>query len=204
MALSWVGLPTAPNSQIRARVWTWDEKETVGDEFFCRRIAAAVKARKPFFSGAETGALRLVHGESDGLPGLVIDRYGQWAVVQFLSCGPEHWREAILAALRDSIDVSGIYERSDVDVRKLEGLEERTGMLWGLPLPDDFCIPENGLNFRIDIIAGHKTGFYLDQRENRRRIRDLAADRDALDGFCYSGGFSANLLAGGACSVEGS
>lgn len=202
-------------SQIRSRVWSWDEHERIDEAFFAARLGAAIAARRAFLpefwraeelNGEEkgkvpgaAGAVRLVHAESDSLPGLIADRYGDWLSLQFLSSGAEAWRQVIVAQLAALTGAANIYERSDVDVRRLEGLPERTGVLLGKPPPPLLSIIENGLELRIDIRNGHKTGFYLDQRRNRLRVRQLAKDRRVLDCFCYSGGFSANAIAGG-CS----
>jgi 23S rRNA (cytosine1962-C5)-methyltransferase len=194
----------SPASQIRARVWTFDPNEQVDVDFFQRRIYAALKQRTvltPDQAGDEgKDALRLVHAESDGLPGLIVDRYADCLVVQFLSTGAEFWREAIVESLFNKTCLKDIYERSDADVRELEGLPSRTGKLKGEP-PDQVVITESGLRFIVNIASGHKTGFYLDQRSNRQRVRDLAAGRDVLDCFSYTGGFTLNALGGAAKSV---
>jgi 23S rRNA (cytosine1962-C5)-methyltransferase len=145
--------------------------------------------------------LRLVHGESDGLPGLVVDRYADWLVVQILSAGPERWRDVLVSQLVELTGLGSIYERSDVDVRSLEGLAVRSGVLQGEPPQGPLVIHEHGLKFRVDIISGQKTGFYIDQRRSRGRLMDFAAGRDVLNCFCYTGGFSLAALAGGARSV---
>jgi 23S rRNA (cytosine1962-C5)-methyltransferase len=148
----------------------------------------------------KTNALRLVHAESDGLPGLIVDRYDRGLVVQFLASGPELWRETLTGLLRHWSAVDWIYERSDAEVRQLEGLPDQTGSLFGAA-PQRLVIEESGLKFWVDLAGGHKTGFYLDQRANRARVRELAAGRDMLDCFAYTGGFSASALRGGARSV---
>jgi 23S rRNA (cytosine1962-C5)-methyltransferase len=145
--------------------------------------------------------LRLVHGESDGLPGLVVDRYADVLAVQFLSAGAERWREEILDALAQATGCEAIYERSEAEVRKLEGLPPRAGFARGNKAASRCPIAEYGLNFRVDVEQGQKTGFFLDQRENRQRVRALAAGRAVLDSFCYSGGFAIAALAGGATRV---
>jgi 23S rRNA (cytosine1962-C5)-methyltransferase len=148
-----------------------------------------------------TDALRLIHAESDGLPGLIVDRYADTLVIQFLSAGAEFWRETIADILLEETGLQSIYERSDADVRELEGLSQRTGTLRGVIPNFPFIILENSLKFTVNLETGHKTGFYLDQRENRLRVRSLAEGRDMLDCFCYTGGFTVNALAGGAKSV---
>jgi 23S rRNA (cytosine1962-C5)-methyltransferase len=145
--------------------------------------------------------MRLVHGESDGLPGLVVDRYADVLVAQFLSAGAERWREPILDALAESTGCEAIYERSDAEVRTIEGLASRSGFARGNRDARRCPIIEYGLNFRVDVEAGQKTGFFLDQRENRQRVRALAAGREVLDCFAYTGGFSIAALAGGAKRV---
>jgi 23S rRNA (cytosine1962-C5)-methyltransferase len=191
----------SPQSQIRARIWTWDESEPVDEGFFRGRLEAAFALRAGIPSLKETTALRLVHAESDGLPGLIVDRYGEWLVLQALAWSIEPWLEMITTLLMDMLPASGIYERSEADVRKLEGLPERRGSLGNGEPPENIEIEENGLHFYVDILHGHKTGFYLDQRSNRVRVRQLAAGRDTLDCFCYTGGFLVSALAGGAQSV---
>ncbi len=188
----------SPQSQIRARVWSFEPKEKIDDAFFARRIAAAIAARGIWSAGSN--GCRLVHGEADGLPGLVVDRYGEVLVMQVLSAGAEFWRETLVGVLRDQTGLGAIYERSDAEVRALEGLAERCGPLLG-DLPPEVEINEDGIRYGIDVARGQKTGFYLDQRINRQRIRALAAGREVLNCFCYTGGFSLAALAGGATSV---
>ena len=188
----------SPKSQIRARVWTFDPKEDVDAAFFRNRIQKALALREALAASKYSNALRLVHGESDGLPGLVVDRYADVLVAQFLAAGVERWRDPILDALMELSGCAAIYERSDADVRRLEGLEARAGFARGNRNASRCPIMEYGLNFRVDVEQGQKTGFFLDQRENRNRIRALAAGREVLDGFCYTGGFSVAALAGGA------
>ena len=189
------------HSQIRARVWSFDVEATVDAAFFRARIGQALGLRAQLPAVRHANALRLVHGESDGLPGLVVDRYGDVLVVQVLAAGAERWRDAILDALAELTGCESIYERSDAEVRALEGLEPRSGWARGDRNARRCPILEYGLNFRVDVEQGQKTGFFLDQRENRQRVRALAADRTVLDGFCYTGGFAIAALAGGAKSV---
>jgi 23S rRNA (cytosine1962-C5)-methyltransferase len=191
----------SPSSQIRARVWTFDPDESVDADLFRRRIRSSLAARDSLHIENQTDAFRLVHAESDGLPGLIVDRYAEVLVVQFLSAGAEFWRETIADILLAETGLQSIYERSDADVRELEGLLSRTGSLRGNIPNSQITIHEHDLLFEINIAQGHKTGFYLDQRENRLRVRGLAAGRDVLDCFCYTGGFTVNALAGAAKSV---
>ena len=191
----------SPESSIRARVWTFEAAETVDDVFFKRRVAAAVARRAALPELAGQDGVRLVHGEADGLPGVVADRYGDTVVVQLTSAGADKWRKAIGAALAAATGCSRVYERSDVDVRALEGLEPVTGPLVGEAPEAPLSLMENGVRYGVDVLSGHKTGFYLDQRDNRRYVGELAAGRDVLNCFCYTGGFSLQALKGGARSV---
>jgi len=189
-----------PDSQISARVWSWHEKEVVDKTFFRSRIADALAARRTFHLDRDSSGMRIVHGESDGLPGLIVDKYGNVLVMQLGSAGPEHWRETIADILQELCTPVCIYERSDSDGRELEGLPKRCGVVRGT-LPEDVEVIENGLRFAVDVAAGQKTGYYLDQRDNRAFTGTLAADRDVLNCFCYTGGFSLYALRGGAKSV---
>jgi 23S rRNA (cytosine1962-C5)-methyltransferase len=188
----------SPKSQIRARMWTFDANEEVDAAFFRRRIERALALREALPARRHTNALRLVHGESDGLPGLIVDRYADVLVAQFLAAGVERWRDPILDTLCELTAAEAIFERSDAEVRKLEALPARVGFARGNRNASRCPIVEYGLNFRVDVEQGQKTGFFLDQRENRQRVRELAAGREVLDGFCYTGGFSIAALAGGA------
>ena len=185
----------SPSSQIRARVWSF-APETIDAAWFARRVRAAVEARADMLDAAHT-ACRLVHGESDGLPGVVADRYGDTIVVQLTSAGAEAWRGAIVDALLAATGASTAVERSDADVRTLEGLAPRVGVVAGA-LAGPVGILEDGIFHRVDVLGGQKTGFYLDQRDNRRRVRALARGRAVLNAFCYTGGFTLAALAGGA------
>ena len=191
----------SPKSQIRARVWTFDPEADVDAAFFRQRVMRALALREALPAARHSNALRLVHGESDGLPGLVVDRYADVLVAQFLAAGVERWREPILDALVELSGCTAVYERSDAETRKLEGLEARVGFARGDRAAKRCAIIEYGLNFRVDVEQGQKTGFFLDQRENRQRVRELAAGRGVLDGFSYTGGFSIAALAGGAKRV---
>jgi len=194
----------SPSSQIRARVWTFEEVP-VDEEFFRKRIRAAIAARAAWRSvQAETSgtdAFRLVYAESDGIPGLIVDRYADVLVLQALTAGAEFWKELLADLLLQETGLSTIYERSDADVRELEGLGTRVGILRGQLSSSVFPFSEHQLQFNVNLQSGHKTGSYLDQRENRLRVRQLAKDKAVLDCFCYTGGFTVNALAGGAASV---
>ena len=190
----------SPTSQIRARVWTFKD-EPVDKEFFHKKIRAAIEVRQKLKVEGHSDSYRLIHGESDGLPGFVVDRYNDVLVLQSTTAGSEFWKETIADLLVEETGIQNIYERSDVDVRELEGLKPVTGILRGTLSSFAFPVTEYNLKFNINIATGHKTGFYLDQRENRHRVGELAKDRDVLNCFCYTGGFSIHALANGAKSV---
>jgi 23S rRNA (cytosine1962-C5)-methyltransferase len=198
----------SPESQIRVRVWSFDRAESIDVDFFRKRLKTAISFREAprWVTGDRSihglpSSVRLVHAESDGIPGLVVDRYGETLVMQILAAGVEFWRDTLADLLLELTAASSIFERSDADVRKLEGLSLRIGNIRGAELDGRQQIEENDLLYWIDLHRGHKTGFYLDQRLNRTRVRELAAGGDVLDCFCYTGGFTLNALAGGAKSV---
>jgi len=190
----------SPESQIRARVWDWRERE-IDTEFFRARITQSARARTSLLASGTTDSARLVHGESDGLPGVIVDQYGETVVVQLLAAGAERWRDAITDALAALPGVSRVWERSDADVRALEGLQPRTGLLRGAAPSAPVVVHEHGLKFKIEIEAGHKTGHYLDQRDNHLFLKNISHGHSMLDCFCYTGGFALNALAGGAREV---
>ena len=191
----------SPKSQIRARIWSFDSQTIIDDAFFKRRVADAVARRQAMPQLAGQEGMRLIHGESDGLPGVIADRYGDTICLQLTAAGPDKWRKAIVGALVKATGVARIYERSDSDVRGLEGLEPVTGWVHGEAPDTALSIDENGVRLGVDVVGGHKTGFYLDQRDNRLLTRDLAAGKAVLNCFCYTGGFSLQALAGGAAST---
>jgi 23S rRNA (cytosine1962-C5)-methyltransferase len=191
----------SPSSQIRARVWTFDVGELVDAEFFRRRIRAAIDARRALNIAQLSDACRLIYAESDGLPGLIIDRYGDVLVLQSLTAGSEFWKETIANILLEETGLETIFERSDADVRELEGLPPVVRTMRGSSLQSPITITEHNLEFKVNLSGGQKTGFYLDQRYNRLRVRELSLGREVLDCFCYTGGFTVNALAGGAKSV---
>lgn len=192
----WLALAAySPASQIRARVWTFDASEPIDAAFFARRIARAAATRSALID-ERNNACRLIHAEADGLPGVIADRYARTVVVQLSSAGAEAWREVIVHALATG-DTECVFERSDAEVRTLEGLSPRAGVAAGR-LPAATIIIEDGLAYRVDVAGGQKTGFYLDQRDNRRIVRARAANARVLNAFCYSGGFTLAALAGGA------
>lgn len=191
----------SPSSQIRARVWTLDEKVIINRGFIEKRIQASIERRDGLKASENTDALRLIYGEADGVPGLVVDQYANTLVMQLLSAGAEKFRGEIIELLAKMVKPEQIYERSDVEIRQLEGLQPREGLAWGKPMDHDVEISENGLKYRVDVTGGQKTGFYIDQRRNRQKVYELAKDRQVLNCFCYTGGFTLNALAGGASKV---
>jgi 23S rRNA (cytosine1962-C5)-methyltransferase len=197
--LAWAAY--SARSQIRLRAWSFDEAERIDDAFFARRVAAAV-ARRERLAIASDG-VRLIHGEADGLPGLIVDRYADTLVAQFLSAGSERWKAVIADALLAATGCTRLYERSDSGVRKLEGLASATGWLRGAG-STEVTIREHDWRLTLDVAEGHKTGFYLDQRDNRARfaqwVRQFGLQR-VLNCYCYTGGFSVAALAGGAPQV---
>ncbi|MCL6429698.1 MAG: class I SAM-dependent rRNA methyltransferase [Anaerolineae bacterium] len=188
-------------SQITIRLLSWDEHEFPDDHLLFRRLERAVAWRRQRFGWPPAGACRLVYAESDGLPGLIVDRYADWLVVQFLTLGSEQWREPLIEWLVREISPRGIYERSDVDVRAKEGLGEHRGVLWGDTPPPLVEIAEDGCRFLVDLVQGQKTGFFLDQRTNRRTVASYGHGREVLDAFCYTGGFGICLARAGALEV---
>ena len=188
----------SPKSQIRVRVWTWNPEEEVDTDFIQERIIRSITVRSEIGILKSTNAYREVHGESDGIPGLIVDRYGDYRVVQFLSFGVERWRDEIVEALSSHGGCRGIYERSDVDVRALEGLEQRSGLLAGEEPPERIQIREDERRYLVDVRHGQKTGFFLDQRENRGVAANWIKGGQVLDCFCYSGGFTVAALGVGA------
>uniref|UniRef100_A0A486XHM7 LSU m5C1962 methyltransferase RlmI n=1 Tax=Rheinheimera sp. BAL341 TaxID=1708203 RepID=A0A486XHM7_9GAMM len=188
-------------SQIRARAWSFAQEEQVDDAFFTRRIARAWQLRTELFDLTQTTGLRVVAAESDGLPGITIDKYDTILVCQLLSAGAEFWRDAIVQALITLFPQHSIYERSDVDVRKKEGLKPVTGWLH-LPRENGaVVIKEHGMQLLVDVIQGHKTGFYLDQRASRAAAKRYAQGKTVLNCFSYTGTFAVAALQGGASAV---
>ncbi|AGX86303.1 class I SAM-dependent rRNA methyltransferase [Candidatus Symbiobacter mobilis] len=199
--LAWAAY--SPHSQIRARVWSFDESARIDAPYFPTLCQHAITARQRLGIDSESDAVRLIHGESDGLPGLVVDRYGSVLVAQFLSAGAERWKDAIADALLASTGLHDLYERSDTSNRALEGLPPCTGWLRG-GTGTTHVIREHGWTMALDIATGHKTGYYIDQRNNRLRFAQYARLRgfdDVLNTYCYTGGFTVAALHGGARHV---
>lgn len=185
-------------SQILARLLTWDPGEAIDEAFWERRLERALQARAALRLEEMTSAYRLVFAESDGLPGLIVDRYGDFLVLQSLTLGVERWKEVIVRLLAERLRPRGIYERSDVEVRAKEGLAPAEGVRFGEPPPPRLLITEHGHRFYVDVIRGQKTGFYLDQRENRRRAAAYLAGAEVLNAFSYTGAFAVYALKAGA------
>ena len=197
--LGWAAF--SPNSRIKARVWSFDDAQRIDAAFIHERIAQAVADRAWF--DIQSDGVRLVHGEADGLPGLIVDRYGDTLVAQFTSCGTEKFKNAIADALLQVTGLTRLYERSDASVRQLEGLPEVTGWLRGEGATE-LTIREHDWRLTLDVATGHKTGFYLDQRDSRKRFFEHTRHRQfgsVLNCYCYTGGFTVAALAGGAGHV---
>jgi 23S rRNA (cytosine1962-C5)-methyltransferase len=188
-------------SQIAVRILTWNRGESINPGFWRRRVEQAVSSRNRLGFDSVTSACRLVHAESDYLPGLVVDKYGDWLVLQILTLGVERHKKDITTALADTLKPRGIYERSDVEVRRQEGLGLTQGHLMGDEPPDLLEISENGIRFLVDVRSGHKTGYYLDQRENRARFEAYCSGAQVLDVFSYTGSFAVGAARGGASGV---
>jgi 23S rRNA (cytosine1962-C5)-methyltransferase len=185
-------------SQISVRLLEWSENEAINDEWWHRKLAEAISRRQLLAENSYTDAYRLVFGESDFLPGLIVDNYAEFLVTQFLTAGADKARHPVIAALKELANPAGIYDRSDADIRTLEGLLPTSSKLAGHEPSPFVRIKENDCLFDIDIMAGQKTGFYLDQRDSRQAVAAFAAGREILDCFCYTGGFSAYALSRGA------
>ncbi|MBT3066801.1 class I SAM-dependent rRNA methyltransferase [Rhodoferax sp. U11-2br] len=197
--LAWAAF--SPSSKIRARAWSFDEKQRIDASFFVATCSNAIRARGRF--GIQSNGVRLIHGESDGLPGLIVDRYADTLVAQFTSAGVERWKDVIADALLAATGLTKLYERSDASSRTLEGLAETTGWLRGEGAVE-LLLQEHSWQLAVNIAEGHKTGFYLDQRDSRKRFFDycqrLRFER-VLNCYCYTGGFTVAGLQGGAAHV---
>ncbi|EOA6548830.1 class I SAM-dependent methyltransferase [Vibrio vulnificus] len=190
----------SPESQIRARVWSF-EKQDINRAFFVKRIQDAQLLREDVIERDGLTGYRLIAAESDGMPGVTIDRYQNFFVCQLLSAGAEHQKQNIVDALIEVFPDCNVYERSDVSVRKKEGIQETTGVLHGEMPPKSVVIEENGVKISVDIVGGHKTGFYLDQRDSRQQAMKYVKDKEVLNCFSYTGGFGLYALKGGAKRV---
>jgi 23S rRNA (cytosine1962-C5)-methyltransferase len=192
--LAWAAF--SPASRIRARAWSFDAEQRIDAAFLRTQLERAIAARSRF--DIQSDGLRLVHGESDGLPGLVVDRYGDTLVAQFGSAGAERWKAQLADALCEITGLTRLYERSDASVRALEGLPEATGWLRGEG-ETEVTIAEHDWRLTLDVATGHKTGFYLDQRDSRKLFADTVrrlGSTKVLNCYCYTGGFTVAALSG--------
>lgn len=189
------------HSQIRARLLTWDEEETITDTWWRIRLAKSIASRSQYFDRGDKAAFRLINAESDFLPGLIVDKYGDYLVLQALTLGIDIRKHMIAETLAGLVKAKGVYERSDSDARHLEGLQNVQGVLWGEEPPQHIEIEEGGVKLLIDVRTGHKTGSYLDQAENRAFVGELVKRTEAqsvLNVFCYTGGFGVHAAHHGA------
>ncbi len=191
----------SPLSQIRAKIWAFNPNTKIDQTFFNQRVQSALQSRKILYTANQTNGYRLIFSEGDGLPGVVVDRYGPYLMVQLLSAGAEFHKQEIVHALSQIEGIKGIWERSDAGVRKLEGLDGSHGNLWGEDVPEKWIYHEQDRHYQVDLKEGHKTGFYLDQKINRQKVQDLSKDKDVLNVFAYTGGFGIAAIRGGAKSV---
>jgi len=191
----------SPRSRIRVRLLDWREEAVIDEGWWRRRLRESIDRRRDLFKLDNLNAFRLVFGESDLLPGLIIDRYAGFAVLQALTAGVERVKYLLAETLGEFEWIRGVFERSDADSRRLEGLEPAAGPLWGDHPPERIEIREQGFRFLVDVVRGQKTGFFLDQRANRRIVAQYAAGREVLDCFSYTGGFSVYAVGAGAGSV---
>jgi 23S rRNA (cytosine1962-C5)-methyltransferase len=191
----------SPHSEIRVRLLEWHADRSVNERWYRERLERAVAMREALAERIDSDCLRIVHAEADGLPGLVVDRYGDYLVMQCLTVGMERVKKTLVDLLAERLHPAGIYERSDVDLRRHEGLEKARGIRFGSMPPERILLREGGRIFQMDLREGQKTGFYLDQRDNRRAVARYAEGKTVLDVFSYTGAFAAWALAGGAEKV---
>lgn len=190
-------------SRIAFRYLTRNSKELIDEQFWRQRVEAAYRYRKARYraDGTLPIAYRLIHGEADGMPGLVADVYGDYVVVQILALGLEQWRQELIRAIAETADARGIYERSDSPVRLLEGMAEKVGLIWGEAPPDELVLEDAGMTILVDLKEGAKTGLFLDQRENQKVVAKEAMGRDVLNCFSYTGLFGIEAALRGAKSI---
>ncbi|MFQ6372597.1 class I SAM-dependent methyltransferase [Shewanella sp. YIC-542] len=199
----WLGRGAwSPESQIQVRIWSFIREEAIDRAFFMRRVQRAQQGRDALIARQGLTGYRLIAAESDGLPGITIDRYANVLVCQLLSTGADYWRETLVSVLAELYPGCAIYERSDVDSRKKEGLPLTTGLLHGELPPMPVVIEENGVKIAVDVTTGHKTGFYLDQRDNRAVAARYVQGKSVLNCFCYTGTFGVYAAKGGAARIE--
>ena len=192
----------SPQSSICVRMWNFDVQQEIDEAFIANkmRIAISLRNSRNFFN-IDNNSCRVINAESDGVPGLIVDMYADLLVVQFLSAGPERWKDTIIRNIISLTGKENIFERSDVEVRKLEGLPLQKGVLSGEKPEGPIEIIENKKRFLVDVVNGQKTGFYLDQRYNRRLIKQYTTNSQVLNCFSYSGAFAVYALEGGAQHV---
>lgn len=199
---SWLARGTwSAISQIRLRLWTWDQDEQIDGDLIRTRIRRAIAGRANLAADPTTTAYRLIFSESDSLPGLIVDRYGEYLVMQLLSVGAATRADIIVQCLAEETGVTGIYERSDADVRSREGLDRHEGLCWGTMPEGPLEILENGYRMVVDLEGGQKTGAYLDQRANRARVATYCRDAEVLSCFSYTGGFEVYAAGAGATVI---
>lgn len=192
-----------PHSQICARILTWEVDQPMDQSFWLSLMQRAISSRHDLINPRETTAYRLVHGEADGLPGLIVDKYGDYVVMQCLTLGIDQRKEMLAELLAQLLQPRGVIERSDSSMRDKEGLPEQRGLLWGVGPTTAVTVLENDFTFQVDLLEGHKTGFYLDQRDNRALLGQsrFVAGHDVLNVFAYTGGFAVYAAAGGANQI---
>jgi 23S rRNA (cytosine1962-C5)-methyltransferase len=188
-------------SRVAVRLLEWDEEKVIDELWFRERIAKAIKAREELLKFPETNVCRLIFSEADYLPGLIVDKYGEYLSVQIHSSGIEKVKSVILDELRKQLNPKGIFDRSDASARAHEGLEPSHGLLWGEAPPEFVEVAENGVKYLINIGEGQKSGFFCDQRDNRKIVANHSVGKRMLDCFSYSGGFTLNGLKAGAAEV---
>ncbi|MBD3299219.1 MAG: class I SAM-dependent rRNA methyltransferase, partial [candidate division Zixibacteria bacterium] len=190
-----------PKSQIVARLLTWNQDERINDEWWIRRLSESIARRADLLNNGTTDAVRLVHAEADGLPGLVVDKFADLLVLQAQTAGIDRVKQLVTKHLQSNFNPTCILERTDPHARSLEGLPPARGPLEGPNPPMQITIEEHGRRFLVDVLRGQKTGFYLDQRENRRVVGTYAKDCDVLDCFAYTGGFTVHAMVNGAKTI---
>lgn len=188
-------------SRVAVRVLSWDKNQTIDADWWRKRIRQAVEARRNLLDSKETNTCRLIFSEADFLPGLIVDRYADFLSVQILSSGMEQFKAIWLDELQQILKPKGIFDRSDANARSHEGLAASSGVLWGEAPPDFIEVMENGIRYEVNIAEGQKSGFYCDQRDNRKKVAAHVKGKKVLDCFCYSGGFTLNALSAGAASL---
>lgn len=179
-------------SRVAIRLLEWDENNIINEDWYAQKIHAAINSRAHLLANEDTNTYRLIFSEADFLPGLIVDKYADFLSVQILSTGIEIAKETIIKVLCNALKPKGIFDRSDATARTHEGISAENGLLWGEAPAEFITVKENGINYNINIAEGQKSGFYCDQRDNRRILAEYAKNKSVLDCFSYSGGFSLN------------